>query len=299
MSVKFWKMAWDTDINHTSKIVLLALTDHANEKGICWPGLDHLALKTNLTRRSVINQLNKLCEQGLIKKEQKFSDRGQQLGNVYTLLLSNAGERTSEGGEFNSTRGVNFTTHPVDFLDLGVNFITGRVNFTTKVGEYGSPKPSINHHNKQYSYGYSYCHNKKQKNDSVVSLSNIETPHEKSEVTKKRSSKKKNNSEIPHDFHVTQEIKDYAIANGLVDPETEVDQFINHHTMKGTLFKDWTAAFKYWLRNSTKWQKQRQGNQNNGRKNYEGSRSPRKREWWENAEERMQERAREERAGFV
>lgn len=45
--------------------------------------------------------------------------------------------------------------------------------------------------------------------------------------------------------------KHHALARELgVSCTAQVDQFRDHHTAKGTVFKDWDAAFRTWLRNA-------------------------------------------------
>lgn len=86
MSNKALNWAWEMNINHTIKIVLLALADHAqvsNDK--CWPGIERLRKRCNLSKRSVIRSLNKLIEYGLIFKQSRYSEKGDRTSNVYIL----------------------------------------------------------------------------------------------------------------------------------------------------------------------------------------------------------------------
>jgi hypothetical protein len=39
----------------------------------------------------------------------------------------------------------------------------------------------------------------------------------------------------------------------MLDFEEEVGAFVDHHTAKGSSFKDWDAALRTWIRNSAKW----------------------------------------------
>lgn len=49
-----------------------------------------------------------------------------------------------------------------------------------------------------------------------------------------------------------------------VNVAAEVEQFRDYHTAKGSVFKDWNAAFRTWLRNAKKWQRP-QPQRNTGR----------------------------------
>jgi hypothetical protein len=46
-----------------------------------------------------------------------------------------------------------------------------------------------------------------------------------------------------------------------LDLHRECQRFIDHHDAKGSVFADWDAAFRTWLRNSVEFAKQRQGGQ--------------------------------------
>jgi hypothetical protein len=42
-----------------------------------------------------------------------------------------------------------------------------------------------------------------------------------------------------------------------VDAERETEQFLDYHRAKGSAFKDWTAAWRTWMRRATDFQEQR------------------------------------------
>lgn len=82
MSVKIINMVWDTPCKtHTQKLVLVALADNSNDQRICWPGIDYLAKRCDLSRQGVMSQIDALVEQGHLKV--KKSD-GKV--NVYELF---------------------------------------------------------------------------------------------------------------------------------------------------------------------------------------------------------------------
>lgn len=51
----------------------------------------------------------------------------------------------------------------------------------------------------------------------------------------------------PNDQHLG-----FVVANGLVG-SVELEQFRDHHIARGTVMKDWDAAFRTWLRNAVKY----------------------------------------------
>lgn len=69
----------------TVKLVLLALADHANDYGeSSYPGYDHLALKTALSRQGLSDTIEALKFNGLLRVE----TRGSRLGtNDYTINI--------------------------------------------------------------------------------------------------------------------------------------------------------------------------------------------------------------------
>lgn len=54
--------------NPLRKLVLIKLADNASDNGECWPSHQHIADQCEISRRSVINHIEALCESGLLKK---------------------------------------------------------------------------------------------------------------------------------------------------------------------------------------------------------------------------------------
>lgn len=55
----------------------------------------------------------------------------------------------------------------------------------------------------------------------------------------------------PAGFTPDQTAHDIAASTG-VNLQAELANFLDHHTARGTVFKDWQAAFRTWLRNAVK-----------------------------------------------
>ncbi|HDS8282192.1 helix-turn-helix domain-containing protein [Klebsiella quasipneumoniae] len=81
--------------NPLRKLVLLKLADNASDLGECWPSYQHIADQCEISKRSVMNHIQALCECGLIKKELRTGPKGNS-SNVYQLNLRSAGD--SPGG---------------------------------------------------------------------------------------------------------------------------------------------------------------------------------------------------------
>lgn len=84
--------------NPLRKLVLLKLADNASDLGECWPSYQHIADQCEISKRSVMNHIEALCECGLIKKELRTGPKGNS-SNVYQLNLRSAGY--SQGGSAN------------------------------------------------------------------------------------------------------------------------------------------------------------------------------------------------------
>lgn len=68
MSIKVMNQVWDTPCDtHTQKLVLVALADNSNDQRICWPSIDYLARRCDLSRNGVILQIEKLIQSGKLK----------------------------------------------------------------------------------------------------------------------------------------------------------------------------------------------------------------------------------------
>lgn len=88
MSVKVSTWAWSLPLKGNEKLVLLALADHANDEGRCWPSIESLVEKCGLSRSPIIEHLKKLHQLGLFTKETLYDQFGKKKGNVYTLNIS-------------------------------------------------------------------------------------------------------------------------------------------------------------------------------------------------------------------
>lgn len=88
MSIKLMAKAWEMPLSQSEKLVLLALCDHANDDGVCYPSQEYLAQKCSMSRRSLIDQINKLKSYGILVAERRQKNGGR-LANVYTIVLDN------------------------------------------------------------------------------------------------------------------------------------------------------------------------------------------------------------------
>ena len=88
MSVQALAWAWEQETGSpTAKAVLLALADHADQDGICWPGIERIARKTELSRRTVIRQLTALADDAFLEVSPRSDKDGKQTSNLYRIAL--------------------------------------------------------------------------------------------------------------------------------------------------------------------------------------------------------------------
>ena len=87
MSIAALNWAWSQECpTPTSKLVLLALADKANDDGECWPGMSTVAEMAGVSVRQVSTHLARLEDEGLLVRRRKRNARGW-LGS-YTFHLN-------------------------------------------------------------------------------------------------------------------------------------------------------------------------------------------------------------------
>lgn len=88
MSMKLTAMAMDLRVgNALRKLVLLKLCDNANDRGECFPSLQHIADQCEISRRSAINHINALVEMGFLVRKNRARD-GEKISNWYVVDLT-------------------------------------------------------------------------------------------------------------------------------------------------------------------------------------------------------------------
>ena len=87
MSVKAMSVAWESNLKPGAKLVLLAIADHADGQGICWPGQDYIAEKCNMNRSTVNQHIGDLVDSGYLFMEKGRSKTGQAIKSVYRVNM--------------------------------------------------------------------------------------------------------------------------------------------------------------------------------------------------------------------
>ena len=113
MSIHVSSMAWKFSLSNSSykqksniKLVLVKLCDNASDEGYCWPSMSRIAKECELSRRSVIDQIAKLKELGLVRVTHRYKE-SEQTSNGYqiNLELLSRGELLAPPSENHSPHG--------------------------------------------------------------------------------------------------------------------------------------------------------------------------------------------------
>src|SRR5712691_565650 len=87
MSLRVMTWAWTVRLQPTSKIVLLALADEANDSGFCFPSHQHLAQKCELGERTVRRMIKLLAARNYLSIERRFNKNRSCTSNGYRLAM--------------------------------------------------------------------------------------------------------------------------------------------------------------------------------------------------------------------
>jgi len=89
MSTRVMALAWPIQCDMTAKSVLISLADNANDAGECWPSIDTISERTCISRRSVIEAVQRLEAAGLLS-----ADRTNGRHTRYQLTIDQCATRT-------------------------------------------------------------------------------------------------------------------------------------------------------------------------------------------------------------
>jgi len=91
MSVKAsawaWEQARSNGLSPGTFLTLLRLADHADDEGVCWPGIKRIAEATSQHDRSVRRQVGELEDLGLLKREERLRENGSHRSNRIFLPI--------------------------------------------------------------------------------------------------------------------------------------------------------------------------------------------------------------------
>ena len=88
MSITAIRWAWEAPIKAGPKFVLVALAEHANDNGDCWPSLATLSRKCGMSRSCVSVHLKQLENAKFITKSYRRKHEGRRASNLYKLSIN-------------------------------------------------------------------------------------------------------------------------------------------------------------------------------------------------------------------
>jgi len=78
---------WSQDLPAGAKLVLLAVADHADKTGFCWPGVEGLADKCKVSERTVWRQIAELEKLGALCRMRRATQAGRR-SNSYQIHIN-------------------------------------------------------------------------------------------------------------------------------------------------------------------------------------------------------------------
>ena len=88
MSIKVMTWAWEQELPPLTKLILMAIADHADDSGYAWPGYRGIAKKCGASYRTIQRHVHSLEEQGILKVEPRQRPDGSSSSNGYTVVYN-------------------------------------------------------------------------------------------------------------------------------------------------------------------------------------------------------------------
>lgn len=88
MSIKLMSAVWDLpdpDLANSRLLILLAMADHANDNGVCWPSIPTLAQRARISERQTQRVIQWLIHHGYVEITIKGNGKGHS--NMYQLHI--------------------------------------------------------------------------------------------------------------------------------------------------------------------------------------------------------------------
>jgi DNA-binding transcriptional ArsR family regulator len=106
MSIEALNWAWEQPVaKAATKLVLLALADHSNADGECWPSMKRVAERSDISPRHVSRAVDELVELGLVEKANRRRHGGQYRGWDYRLNVQRTPASSGHGRPVTSGHG--------------------------------------------------------------------------------------------------------------------------------------------------------------------------------------------------
>lgn len=114
MSVFITKPAWESNVESpTHRLVMLALADHADPAGYCYPSIGRLCRMTGLSESSVKRSIRHLEALGILARAPRLTPAGDRTSNGYRFSKARLSEMRRPDADGDAT----VDEHPM--ADLG------------------------------------------------------------------------------------------------------------------------------------------------------------------------------------
>jgi len=147
-----WELSQiNAEINRDDKFLLLALADHANDDGECYPSLSKIQKKCFFSKQGLLNSMDRVIKIGYVSKNKRKRENGSNTSNLYQLHEDRFSFKIEEAKLLEDMKKcINAnTTQVVNGVDKGsLPDGLGVVNDIDKGSLHGGQlyEPSINHH---------------------------------------------------------------------------------------------------------------------------------------------------------
>lgn len=97
MSLEAMTWAFKQPLSGHAKVILLAIADHANDEGECWPSLARIAKKASVSERTAQRYMLELADQGYLSTAGRNAPDGRTMTKKYFLHMEGLKEQGGEG----------------------------------------------------------------------------------------------------------------------------------------------------------------------------------------------------------
>lgn len=205
--------AWSLELKASQKLLMLSLADRADESHCCYPSIQRLVKDTGMDRKTIGKWIGQMIDDGLI------TDTGERKGKTKQVRVLRLNIEVKESQKRNSTENGN---DPEIGHETSPNLdIKRSQNWDTESVIEPNIEPTLSGH------------------DGFVS-----------DAAKARMGLTTGNGiPFPAQFKPSAEHVAMAAEKG-VSIETELLNFRDYHTARGTTLIDWNSAFRVWIRNA-------------------------------------------------
>ena len=205
--------AWGLELKASQKLLMLSLADRADESHCCYPSIQRLVKDTGMDRKTIGKWIGQMIDDGLI------TDTGERKGKTKQVRVLRLNIEVKEAQKRNSTENGNdpkFGHETSPNLD-----IKRSQNWDTESVIEPNIEPTL-------SGGDGFVSDAAKTRMGLPTGSGIP---------------------FPAQFKPSAEHIAMAAEKG-VSIETELLNFRDYHTARGTTLIDWNSAFRVWIRNA-------------------------------------------------